>query len=421
LAPFLQWYCVAGFFLFMFFVRTFWDVLRFEYISYKFLSPDRYMQNLDPKISHIGLSDDELNGSALTISNFLRWISLTSPIMGLLTFCVAGGQTLRAIAQNRNTQSHSEAFLRTVVVGMPLVFVAMALRATLREWAVMTASCWTPAIKASMESATLEVRQKQWENLKALEIATYEQDLQVAAAFQFFAVGCFGQVCSKALSRMVNNNNNNDTNDCGECPEVAQKKREKDSTILKQLAVVGLHAFVVLGIAKTVVAIVIAMISSDPANLPIIAPIQAKIIKTLDPVFLFATVLSVINMMLLGKMNEVAKTLPGANTKFNATRALLIIGQGQFSVIRAFITTGGTAPSPVLKALHNFKWHGEHPFADVSFDFGIHQARLLHSSLLCFECLIVAILNFIVWNDSAKIASAREGQLKEPLNPAGDA
>merc|ERR1719410_248569 len=128
----------------------------------------------------------------------------------------------------------------------------------------MTGSAWTKQVTADMHSANSTERAQQWESLKALEIATYEQDLQVAAAFQFFAVGCFGQVCSKALSHMVSNNNNAENRDDPD----AERKAKKDSGILRQLAVVGLHAFVVLGVAKTVVNIVIAMISSDPANLP---------------------------------------------------------------------------------------------------------------------------------------------------------
>jgi len=398
-----QWYVVGGLLLFLFFCRTMYDVVRFEYVADHFLSPDMYRDHMDPDITHIGLADDEQEakgGKELIIPSFLRWISLASPMAGLACFCVAGFQTIRYISQNRtlDERMHNE-FLRIVVTGMPLVFVCMALRATIREWAVMTGSCWTQTIAQEMAGAELSVRQEKWEDLKALEIATYEQDLQVASAFQFFAVGCFAQVCSKALRSMVNNNNDN--------PDPLRS--ERDSVILRQLGVLGLHAFVVLGIAKTVLNIVIAMISSDPDNLPLIEPIQSKIIRTLDPVFLFATVLSVVNMLLLGNICEVGRTLPKANTKFNATRALLLIGQGQFSVLRAFVTTDGK--SPVLHALHNFKWHGEFLFAGVTFDFGIHQVRLLHSSLLCFECLIVAIMNCIVWNDKPKDddnAQARE-------------
>merc|ERR1719433_96145 len=105
--------------------------------------------------------------------------------------------------------------------------------------------------------------------------------------------------------------------------------------------------------------------------------------------------------MLLGKIKKVDEVLPNANNKFNATRALLIIGQGQLTFLRALITT--TATSPVLHVINNFKFHGEKPFEDLHWDFGIHQARLLHSSLLCFECLIVAIVNSIVWADPHQV------------------
>merc|ERR1712012_104350 len=174
---------------------------------------------------------------------------------------------------------------------MPIVFVAMALRATIRQWAIMTGSCWSKEIQQKFQERSLKDRQEEWTRLKALEMATHEQDLQVASAFQFFAVGCFAQVCSLALENIVSNNNNDPHGD---------KEAERDRSILLQLGVLGLHSFVVLGMLKTVVNIILAAISSDPKNEEFLEPIQEKILKTLDPVFLFATFLSVINMMLLG-------------------------------------------------------------------------------------------------------------------------
>jgi len=404
-AVFVQWYIIAGFFLFLFFIRTLWDVIWFEYVADHFLDPAKYLDHLNS--ADMGLSDDEKE--ALKIPSFLRWISLMSPIVGLLTFGVASFQSINAILVNHGPaeEKRSVQFLKTLIIGMPLVFVAMSLRATIREWAVMTGSAWTTKVTKDMHGATPAERTEQWESLKALEIATYEQDLQVAAAFQFFAVGAFGQVCSRALANMVNNNNNEDVESRRLSSEQIEN-RKKDGRILRQLAVVGLHAFVGLGFIKTVFNIVVAMISSSPHNLPLIEPIQTKVIKTLDPVFLFATVLSVINMLLLGKMEEVKDRLPGANTKFNATRALLLIGQGQFTFIRAFVTTGGN--SPAIKAIEKITK------ANVKFNFGIHQARLLHSSLLCFECFIVAILNYFVWQTNE---NPRDG-LSEPLTKKED-
>merc|ERR1712008_553008 len=119
-------------------------------------------------------------------------------------------------------------------------------------------------------------------------------DLQVALAFQFFAVGCFGQVCRQALKVMVKDTNNN-----------------KSDSILRQLAVLGIWTFVGLGIVKSVANIIFAMFSRNPDKLPFIQPIQSTMIKTLDPVFLFATVLSVINMFLLSRIEEVEKRFHG--------------------------------------------------------------------------------------------------------------
>jgi len=378
LAHFLQPYFVASIFLLSFFVRTLWDVIRFEYIDYGFLNPDRFSDHPNPD-----------SGSALTIPSYLRWISVLSPLAGVLTVVVAGLQTLVGIFQNEILESRANAFLHRVIVGMPLVFVTMAIRATIREWAVMTGSAWTQTISDKLAGASLTDRQEQWEKIEAQQIATYEQNLQVASAFQFFAVGCFTQLCSEALEAMVTQNANNIINDSDEQLSFEERRQrlQRDSRILRRLALSGFWAFVVLGLAKAVVTLIVGMISSDLDNARLVQPIHSKIMKMLEPVFLFATVLSVINMHFLGEMDAVKRVLPWANVKFHATRALLLIGQVQFSVLSAFITTNGT--SPLLHALHKVKWHGKYP------EFGIHQVRLLHSSLLCFECLIVAIVNFI--------------------------
>jgi len=404
LAHFLQPYFVAGIFLLWFFVHTFRNVIQFEYINYGFLDPDRYSDNLNPNITYIGLSDDELNGSALTIPGWLRWISVLSPVASVLTFGVAGFQTLRFIFRNGIPESTAEAFLHRIIVGMPLVFATMATRATIREWAVMTGSAWTQAISDQLAGASLMVRQEKWGEIKALQMATYEQNLQVASAFQFFAVGCFTQLCSEALKAIVTHNPNNVLN--RRLTIGTQRSRlQRDSFIVRCLALGGLWLFAFLGILKAVVTLVIGMITSDRENVPLVQPIYA-IMKMLNPVFVFATVLSVIYMTMLGKMDVVKNRFPGANIKFHATRALLLIGQVQFSVLQLFITTNGT--SPLSHALHNITTHGTSPFLhkierhSTYPDFGIHQARLLHSSLLCFECLIVAIVNLIVWNRERK-------------------
>jgi len=253
----------------------------------------------------------------------------------------------------------------------------------------MTGTAWTADCHGSEPYQRPELM---WEDIKAAQISTYEQDLQVALAFQFFAVGCFGQVCKQALKVMVRDTNNRSDN------------------ILRQLAVLGIWTFVGLGIVRSVANIIFAMFSGNRHNLLFIQPIQSQMIKKLNPVFLFATVLSVINMFLLSRIEEVKDVIPGANRRFHATRALLLIGQGQLTALCAF-DTSNLGENTVINALQHFDI-----MKDVTFHFGIHQIRLLHSSLLCFECLLVAIANHIVWRDPSRYRKQKAFMLL-PLDP----
>eukprot|EP00419_Tripos_fusus_P014159 CAMPEP_0172736476 /NCGR_PEP_ID=MMETSP1074-20121228/115158_1 /TAXON_ID=2916 /ORGANISM="Ceratium fusus, Strain PA161109" /LENGTH=86 /DNA_ID=CAMNT_0013565685 /DNA_START=171 /DNA_END=428 /DNA_ORIENTATION=+ len=85
---------------------------------------------------------------------------------------------------------------------------------------------------------------------------------------------------------------------------VKDTNNNKSDIILRQLAVLGIWTFVGLGIVKSVANIIFAMFSGNRDKLPVIQPIQSKMIKTLDPVFLFSTVLSVTNMFLLSRIEE---------------------------------------------------------------------------------------------------------------------
>jgi len=249
----------------------------------------------------------------------------------------------------------------------------------------------------------LMARQDTWQEIKALEMATYDANLQVASAFQFFAVGCFTQLCSEALKAIVSYGVTHENRHAlRRLPTIrTQQLRRKDSFILRCLALGGLWLFAFFGILKAVVTLIIGMVTSDRENVRLVQPIYA-IMKKLDPVFVFTTVLSVIYMIMLGKMDVIKNKFPEANMKFHATRALLLVSQVQFSVLQWFTTENGTSQlSDVLHSittnvtsptLHKIERHITCP------GFGIHQARLWHSSLLCFECLIVAIVNLIVWN-----------------------
>lgn len=409
LTPLVQWYNVTFVLLFLLFLRTLMDIFKFEYIQDRFLSWEVYSETLDPSKTGIPLSPAELDTAhgPLVIPSWIRFLSLASPIAGVVAFGYSAYQVVSGILFGTNVadaETPGERFLHMVVRGMPLVYIVMALRATIRQWAVMTGSCWLPYAHVEM---TLAERQQTWKYLKAAEISTYTQDLEVASGFQFFAVWCFGQVCSKALRRVLFEEGlrlANSFNQQAEPMETDTNTVSRDGTILLQLGILGLHSFVILGVVKTVFNMIIAMCSANWKLEAMVEPFQQVFLQTFDPVFVFATILSVINMLLLGKMEMVEKVLPNVNMKFNATRALLLIGQGQLTVLRAATTDGDTHTSKFLSMLHKIPFA---PFNHMEWWFDMNQARLVHSSLLCFECLAVVIFNDKMWTNKRQ-AQARE-------------
>merc|ERR1719198_2284797 len=105
-------------------------------------------------------------------------------------------------------------------------------------------------------------------------------------------------------------------------------------------------------------------------------------------------------MLILGKMTAVKKALGNVNVKFNATRALLLIGQGQMMVLQS-ATTANANYDKIMAFLHKLPG-----LENLAWNFNIDQARLLNSSLLCFECLLIAVMNSRVW-DPAQFAEGR--------------
>merc|ERR1712046_430368 len=107
----------------------------------------------------------------------------------------------------------------------------------------------------------------------------------------------------------------------------------------------------------------------------------------------------------------VKKVIGNVNVKFNATRALLLIGQGQFMVLQS-----ATTFNPNYEKIMNFL-HKLPGLQNLAWSFNINQARLLHASLLCFECLVIAIFNLKLWQpeSASELADDAAKLLSDPL------
>lgn len=381
----LQWYNLSFTFLTLFFARTFYDIFRFDYVRYHFLDQAKYQGNC------AGVPQAEWDAHVVGLPSFLRWISLASPIAGFLTFLIVAWQVVKYLRFSWKLEgdeyaewvSHPKVFMPFLVISMPMVFVVMALRATVRQWATMTCSGW---FAFHLADPTMS-----WNQVKALELSTYTQDLAVANAFQFLAVWAFGQACAQALKKITATDS-------------------EDKFALMQAGVLGVHAFVLIGMLRSVVTMLIAAAQTNMAWNESVTQIQTVFAAKVDPMFLFATVLCVVNMLILGRMNEVQKVLGNVNAKFNATRALLLIGQGQMLVLTA-ATTSNSSYDKIMSFLHKVPG-----LENLAWEFNIEQARLFHSSLLCFECVIIAYVNSRLWDPEAA-----SKMLSEPLLEADGA
>lgn len=292
-----------------------------------------------------------------------------------------------------------------MVVLTPLVFIVMATRSTLRQWAVMTGSAYTHYLQQINRGETPSMT---WEEVKNLELATYEADLELANFFQFVTIASFGYLCGVFLSRSRYLNLDYEQNDSEEVELVKGQYRR----ILQWLSIQGLFAYVVVGALRTLISLVATVMKESPPLQAAASSLEVNGLHSTDKLFIFVTIFCVINMQFIGKMKDIRDHLgKNVNMKFMGTRLLLLISQMQLKILAAF-TIGSVMYTKVKTGLEKEK--NKHGWIAVDINdwaFGQNKAQLLHSSLLVFESLLVVIANSILWKLDDK---QMLGLLKDP-------
>merc|ERR1711920_586887 len=95
------------------------------------------------------------------------------------------------------------------------------------------------------------------------------------------------------------------------------------------------------------------------------------------------------NMMVISKVSTVSKYLENPNIKFNATRALLLVGQGQMMALKMACDGTKEEQDHFKKIMAVAKKRG----VNVTWQFNDDQARLLNSNLLVWECALIIFVN----------------------------
>jgi len=381
---FCQWYTLCfGSLVFILF-RTFSDIVKFEYIGYNFLQDEGAIQNKLTSIPNLAFGNSSLGvpitlqqkTEALAMPNFLRLLSLASPVAGVCAFVIITEHVVSLVKHAVGTKGsplrwrlsrrHNN-FL--MVILMPLVFVVMSMRSTLRIWTVMTGSAW---------SAAEQAKGKQWKEVEREQISLFTTDLQIASAFQLLTVLSFVFICADYLHHAVK-----------KLPNAADFQYT-----IRFAGFQGVYAYVLVGVAKFLVEIVVAIMDTQHDD-QAAAKLQATFLGKVDIVNGFATALCIYNMVIVCMMRDIKDRLGNASLKFLATRVLLLLAQIQFLVIKAAVAE---PPGPVYEI--SSRMH--QPF-DIIANWGLslYQGRLLHSSLLGFECLAVVVFNRFAWPPSS--------------------
>jgi len=261
-----------------------------------------------------------------------------------------------------------------LIIGIPLVFIVMSMRALVRALAVMTGSSWAPYHKHPDGT--------QWHHVVAMEKATYTLDLELAVTFQFYAIWNFGELCGNFLaqSKYIT---------ASDVPE--QVLRQYKQT-LKWATIQSLYSFVIVGMARSLFDFVASVMQENPAMKATADKMEAQFMSQIGSVFTFVTILCVINMQIVCKMQDIRDKIGNATLKFHGTRLLLLVAQIQPQILNAL-----TVGSPLyLKSTTFLQKHHLEKYLH-SWTFTENQSRLLHAALLNYWCLFVAIFNAWVW------------------------
>lgn len=363
-------------------LRTFQDVVIFEYMLLNFLNPDKVLETRS--LIQIETNSTYLTGnesSDLELPGTLRWVSLGAPPCGVLAFVLCFWQTFNIVRKGaklkeaegstRKYRASKRQNMVMMIMALPVVFIAMSMRAQIRVWEVMTGSSWRPYGPGG-DCNNVHVT---WDEVKAQEMSTQASDISLANFFQLQAVGAFGLLVMSYLKD-------------------APRKYRK---ILQGAGLLGLWCYLVIATIVFAADFYHALLSSAEAQernrggtpswvRPFLIinvtsdQVEDNFLDPIQPMNLVFTLLCVVNMLVYERMPEIEKHLGEATLKFNATKFLLIVTHVQPIFI------GRLTNLPFLQK-HIF--HGWHPSVECQ--------ALIHTSLLPYECLIVVIVNGIFW------------------------
>mmetsp|Transcript_8314 Transcript_8314/g.21072 ORF Transcript_8314/g.21072 Transcript_8314/m.21072 type:complete len:591 (-) Transcript_8314:179-1951(-) len=259
-----------------------------------------------------------------------------------------------------------------LMIMLPAVFAVLAMKSVIRVVEIFT---------------TYKDNEEIWGML----IALFRADLSLAVAVEFITISSFGILCMRLISAR------------------ADGVETVGVSTVWWLTMNGVGAYVLIGLTRCI-CIMIVLVKDAPAwqdfeaewfpglHLDMVASLFLHQSKQ---VFMFALVLLMWNMYFICKLDIIQAELPNANMKFNGVRLLVVIAQVQEGVLVPHMSQSGEQ----VTLIEQFKEKVPLPL-QLGYISG-YQGMLWHVSLLCVECLVMVLFQYVVWSKTCDRLSAR--------------
>lgn len=351
---FLQWYAITGYVLVALMFNEMWSVTWVTWAS-----------------GEHNVATELLKQSDDWSWAFVMYLSWTGPWAGFWGFVICGYHLISVVRRGnsrRRRQSHIHPYrispvqeMVVLIIALPLLLILMASKSTIRMWFKM--SCDDLGFKATYDEV--------W----------YMINLQVASIWGYIVIFIFSNLMNMLMKHRILD------------PDVRWA--------MSWTSYQGTWAFVLVGVMQGVAEVTdgvlrLAANSEDYARLATgVGLVQTKM-KSFAAVFM---ILCIFNMIVLCKIKLVKEALGNASLKFLATRMILIIIQYQ-PLLLSFLAN----PDEFLQIGPANKLLQGTDLGDFIKRLGITEdlAKLLNSSFLCWEGLLVVLFNFWAWERDSK-------------------
>jgi len=371
-ALFFQYYTVVLVVLVVITLFSLWHIFFNEMWKLNGLDPNVLYPQVRESLRErfrMNHTEMEMVMKTLEIPPALRSMSLYAPVAVILTWVCVSFHVFR-IVSSIGDEHLLEWFpsyrmdLVMQVVFLPLIYGVLSLRCVVRAWTTMT-------VHWGFDESTL--RATSWSDFTAANSDAYGANFAMANFAEMYGVFCFSRLCLDLLR------------------DHFESKEVHDA--FRNVTMQGVNSFVLVGFVKAFATVLNSYVHSYGGF-----SVEGHLVEfdrryqiwdhALSALEIFTSLQALYNIQMLCSMVHLSDVNPGM--KFLGTRLLVIAAQVQGFLILSF--------GP---------WAGS--------DLSIFQGQLLHSSLVCFECVGMSVIHLLSW----PLEDFRQGYL--PLTPSDKA